>query len=163
MCHITDIAVHHPNAEEGVLSEESILVRIPGSMAYIRLVRDAVDTLADRVALSSEDRAAVKLAVGEACNNAVQHASPDGNGRPGGVVVALRIGQDSLEIDVANEGDGFCPSATMPVAEALSESGRGLALIEMMMDSVEYLQQEGNTVVRMRKQHRPRLPKIVTD
>jgi serine/threonine-protein kinase RsbW len=159
----TDTAVNRFRANDGDTQDETIQVRIPGSTAYIRLVRDAVDTLADRVSLSPEDRAAVKLAVGEACNNAVQHAASGENGRSGTVAVALRIGPEALEIEVANEGKGFEPAAAMPTAELLTESGRGLALIEMMMDSVEYLHHEGNTVVRMRKQHRTPHPKILVD
>jgi serine/threonine-protein kinase RsbW len=144
--------------------KEIIEVRIPGTAAYIRLIRDAVDALADRFELSPEDRAGIKLAVGEACNNAVLHAPPDENGGAGTVEVALRIGHEHLEIDVANAGPGFEPpvSTKMPDAEFLTESGRGLALIELIMDSVEYLTQNGNTVVRMRKRHRPS-PKMITD
>jgi anti-sigma regulatory factor (Ser/Thr protein kinase) len=39
----------------------------------------------------------------------------------------------------------------MPDAESLAEHGRGMALMEMVMDSVQYLSDNGNTVVRMRK------------
>jgi anti-sigma regulatory factor (Ser/Thr protein kinase) len=39
----------------------------------------------------------------------------------------------------------------MPTAESMAESGRGLALIELMMDSVQYLTEDGKHVVRMQK------------
>jgi serine/threonine-protein kinase RsbW len=160
---VTDTAVNRFRANDGDAHDETIQVRIPGSTAYIRLVRDAVDTLADRISLSPEDRAAVKLAVGEACNNAVQHATSGEGGRFGTVAVALHIRPETLEIEVANEGNGFEPEPAMPTAELLTENGRGLALIEMMMDSVEYLHHEGNTVVRMRKRHRSPHPKLLAD
>jgi serine/threonine-protein kinase RsbW len=162
----SDAAVNRCYADDGKLMDETIQVRIPGSTAYIRVVRDAVDALADRVALSLEDRAAIKLAVGEACNNAVQHAPSNADACSRMVAVALRIRPDALEIDVTNEGNDFHPAAhaNMPTAELLSERGRGLALIELMMDSVEYLHHDGNTVVRMRKRHHHRVPpKILAD
>ncbi len=67
--------------------------------------------------------------------------------------VTCRLRDDALEIDVANGGNGFHPTAPagMPRAETLAEHGRGLALMEMMMDAVEYLWEDGNTIVRMRK------------
>jgi serine/threonine-protein kinase RsbW len=169
MNHYSDIAVNRFPADDGGGKQDNIgeMVRvcIPGSPAYICIVRDAVDALADRISLSAEDRAAVKLAVGEACNNAVQHGPQHADGRHRMVDVALRIGPESLEIDVANEGTGLHTGrhASMPVAEMLAEHGRGLPLIELMMDSVEYLTHEGNTVVRMRKRHRPMTPKILAD
>ena len=170
MNHRNDVAVNRFPADEGGPKQDNIgeMVRvcIPGSSAYICIVRDAVDALADRVSLSAEDRAAVKLAVGEACNNAVQHAPQHADGRHRMVDVALRIGPEVLEIDVTNEGTGLpigIRHPSMPVAEMLSENGRGLPLIELMMDSVEYLVCGESTVVRMRKRHRPTTPKILAD
>jgi anti-sigma regulatory factor (Ser/Thr protein kinase) len=39
----------------------------------------------------------------------------------------------------------------MPKAESLAENGRGLALIELMMDSVQYSMEDGKHIVRMKK------------
>ncbi len=114
-----------------------------------------MDALGEKLRLSPSDRAAVKLAVGEACNNAVLHpSSPE---KIPQVTIACRVLPNVLEIDVTNQGNGFHPpiAAKMPDAELLSESGRGMALMELMMDSVEYLSLHGNTVVRMRKHYTP--------
>jgi len=137
-------------------------VRIPGLAAYIGVARTAVDTVSEQLQFSSDARSAVKLAVGEACNNAVLYAHGDASPQDmvcaaieaPTVLVSCRVVRDALEIDVMNQGNGFHPQpghATMPEPRAMSEHGRGLALIEMMMDSVQYLTHNGCTVVRMRK------------
>ena len=129
---------------------EVIRLQIPGLPEFIGIARHAVDAVSEQMRLPRDSRMAVKLAVGEACNNAVLHAN-DGQRRV--VVVACRAFPGALEIEVTNQGNGFHPGAgtPMPRAEDLSEHGRGMPLMELMMDSVEYLSVDGNTTVRMRK------------
>jgi serine/threonine-protein kinase RsbW len=138
--------------------EDVVRLQIPGLTEYIPIARNAADVVSEQLQMSADARAAVKLAVGEACNNAAFHARrPDG--QAGTMLVACRVRPDALEIDVTNRGNGFHPNrpARMPRAEDLEEHGRGMALMEMIMDSVEYLSEDGNTLVRMRKK-RPPLP-----
>ena len=131
---------------------EIVRLQIPGEMRYVSVARQAVEAVTEQLQLPGDARVAVKLAVGEACNNAVQHAKRD-ECRDGSVLIACRALPDALEIDVTNQGNGFHPpvSAAMPDGADLAEHGRGMALMEMMMDSVEYLSENGNTIVRMRK------------
>lgn len=131
---------------------EVIRLQIPGEMRYVSVARQAVEAVTEQLQLPGDARMAVKLAVGEACNNAVQHARRDEQ-RDGSVMVACRALPDALEIDVTNQGNGFHPPvrAAMPESADLLEHGRGMALMEMMMDSVEYLSENGDTTVRMRK------------
>ena len=131
---------------------EVIRLQIPGATEYIAIARRAVDVVSERLHLPGSTRAEVKLAVGEACNNAVSYARHNG-AKAASVVVACRVQPDALEIEVTNQGNGFHPAvqAAMPPAETLAEHGRGMALMEMLMDSVEYLSENGNTTVRMRK------------
>ena len=138
-----------------------VCVHIPSKTVFIPIARQTVDALSEQLKLPESDRAAVKLAVGEACNNAVLHSRAPRPGVFPVVTVACRVLPEMLEIDVTNQGNGFhpAPGKVMPDAELLSESGRGMALMEMMMDSVEYLSVHGNTVVRMRKR-RPDIPNL---
>lgn len=136
---------------------EVIRMQIPGELRYVGIARQAVDAVSEQLHLPGDMRMAVKLAVGEACNNAVlyaRRAEPhSGDGDCEAVVIACRVRPDTLEIDVTNGGNGFHPGAPapMPSGEDLAEHGRGMALMEMVMDSVEYLSDNGNTTVRMRK------------
>lgn len=140
-------------------ASNAVHLRVPGLHRYISVVRETVDAVGESLHLSDDDRAAVKLAVGEACNNAVEHAlgrdDHDGAGQnfvaPVDVCVSVQTG--ALEIEVTNQGNGFHPRRhrAMPDPLQLQETGRGMALMEMLMDSVEYLSRDGNTVVRLRK------------
>ena len=124
---------------------------LPAQFAYITIARNAVDTIGEQLKLSEDSRSAVKLAVGEACNNAVQYGSSPENRK---ILVACRILPGLLEIDVISEDTGFRPQPsnhTMPATEDLAEHGRGLALIDMLMDSVEYLFASGTFLVRLQK------------
>ena len=143
--------------EKKMKDDEVIRLQVPGALRYIAIVRRAVDAVGERIRLSPGARAEVKLAVGEACNNAVLHAR--GRGGDGVVVIACRLRPDALEIDVTNGGNGFHPGAParMPRAQDLADHGRGRALMQMSMDSVEYLSENGNTTVRLRK-NRPVKP-----
>lgn len=153
-------AEHEPPLGKCGPTDALVSVCIPGETAFIPVARQTVDALGEKLRLSPSDRAAVKLAVGEACNNAVLH--PNSPQQIPQVTVACRVLPNTLEpsileIDVTNQGNGFHRpvSVKMPDAELLSESGRGMALMELMMDSVEYLSVNGNTVVRMRKHYTP--------
>lgn len=147
------------DASKGDAVRELVELRIPGRCEYIGVAREAVAAVAEQLHLSRDDRAAVKLAVGEACNNAVFHARRNCPDSSGCVIIACRLltPDDLLEIDVTNQGNGFHPEhpAPMPEAEVLAEHGRGLPLMEMLVDSVEYLSRNGNTTVRLRKKYTP--------
>jgi len=129
--------------------KDVIRLQVPGALEFIAIVRRAVDAVGEQIHLAPGARAEVRLAVGEACNNAVLHSPAE----QGVTIVCCRVRPDALEVDVTNQGNGFHPAAParMPRAEDLADHGRGRALMEMIMDSVEYLSENGNTTVRLRK------------
>ena len=137
-------------------------IKVPALLSYISVGRRAIEALGEQLDLPADDLSALRLAVGEACNNAVQYGSfeqvfrdgPNGQETLRKLGVSCRLVEEFIEIDVINEDSSFYPDpedCRMPPAE----SGRGLALIDLMMDSVEHLSVEGNHVVRMRKRFRP--------
>jgi serine/threonine-protein kinase RsbW len=136
-----------------LMAGERVCLRIPPLTEYVRVARNAADTIADMINLSLDDRAAVKLAVGEACNNAVIHSTPIPPAAHGWVEVVLHVTADALEIEVINPGAGFRPeraARTMPPPEEMTEQGRGIPLMELLMNSVVYESRGGHTIVRMR-------------
>ena len=56
--------------ENKMKDEDVIRVQVPGALEYIAIVRRAVDAVGEQIHLAPGARAAVELAVGEACNNA---------------------------------------------------------------------------------------------
>jgi serine/threonine-protein kinase RsbW len=147
-----------PNAA----TTDLLQIRIPSMPAFVGAVRQAVDVVSEQLHLPADARNAVKLAVGEACNNAVSHgrrSAPctaeivDAIAGPM-VLIVCRADAEIMEIDVVNESAGgpvVSNASSMPSPESLAEHGRGMALMEMVMDSVEYTANGECTVVRMRK------------
>ncbi|MET3452650.1 MULTISPECIES: ATP-binding protein [Curtobacterium] len=97
---------------------------------FLASVWDAEPTVA------SEDRMALELALVELTSNVIEHGA-GGNG----VSCSLRldVGADAVEADLTDDGVPvpIDPSdARLP--DALAESGRGLALVQMVVDDLRY-------------------------
>jgi serine/threonine-protein kinase RsbW len=142
----------------GVVSRETVRLTMPARAEYLILARLALAGIAREVAMSEAVLADLKLAVTEACGNAVRHAYPaGGGGEPGTVNVVYEIGADAIEITVEDEGSGvaFEDLPADPLAEEdPAESGMGLAIIRAVMDELVVKPRAGTrgTLVRMRKQ-----------
>jgi anti-sigma regulatory factor (Ser/Thr protein kinase) len=81
------------------------------------------------------------LAVAEACNNAILHASGDAFG------VSVVVERGTCTIVVTDSGDGFAPPARpeMPAPDATGH--RGLALMQALVDRVDVRSGEDGTTV----------------
>ena len=98
-----------------------------------------------------DDVEAIKVALSEACSNAVCHGSPDG--ALNHVRVHLGIQWDRLEILVDDEGHSYRPREIgLPRQEEYKPSGRGLFLMQALMDEVSFESAPRGTRVRMVKQ-----------
>ncbi|MDM7891663.1 ATP-binding protein [Curtobacterium caseinilyticum] len=86
--------------------------------------------------LSTEDRMALELALVELASNVIEHGA--GGGR---VTCSLRVDVGADEVVVALADDGV-PVLVDPSAahlpDALAEGGRGLALVQMVVDDLRY-------------------------
>jgi len=128
-------------------------IRIPARADHVKIVRLALAGLCARLGFSYDETEDLKLAVSEACNNALVHA-PAGDS----VRVVCRPTEEHLEIEVIDSGQGFValPADTETKPEELTENGLGLFLMRTLMDEVTCeAAPEGGTVVRLKK----RLPR----
>jgi EAL domain-containing protein (putative c-di-GMP-specific phosphodiesterase class I)/anti-sigma regulatory factor (Ser/Thr protein kinase) len=99
------------------------------------------------------DEAAIwdmKCAATEALTNAVDHGTPSGDG-----MIHLRLGRDHGDMLVEVWGGGKPNGA--PHVDA-THRGRGIAIMTALMDDVEFLRNNGDTVVRLVKRLPDRLP-----
>ncbi len=120
---------------------ESIVLHIPSRPEYVRVVRLALLGIASRMEFSFDDVEDMKLAVSEACNNAILHADPalgDCNTKPdkqnaeqppgganptdtpeksGSVMIAVTPYDNRLEITVVDEGYIAPPGLPSPSVE----------------------------------------------
>jgi serine/threonine-protein kinase RsbW len=131
-----------------------IELEIPARPEFVGLARLVVSSLASTRRDLEDDRIDdLKLAVSEACTNAIEaHAEVDLDER---VVVRWSEAPDRLEVQVEDRGRGFDPEALPehpPVTdpERLNfERGLGIPLIRTLVDEVEFDPSESGTAVRM--------------
>lgn len=84
----------------------------------------------------------IRLAVGEACNNAVEHA-----GSAQEIVVECSYSDETLTVSVQDHGRGFAvpPSATL--RDLWQTRGLGIFLMRALMDRVEFVQEPNDGIV----------------
>ena len=127
-------------------------LEIPASAEYIAIARLVVSSIASSRRNLADDRIDdLKLAVSEACTNAIEAS------RHAGDRVKIRIQDDDerLEVNVRDQGPGFDldalpthPPVTDP--ERLNfERGLGIPLIRTLVDDVEFASSTDGTSVRM--------------
>ena len=103
------------------------------------IIRRELDRLLRERPFAPERSADVRLAVSEACANAVIHAYPGGD--PGAFQVSADVRPDALVVTVRDFGCG------LPVRP--STEGLGVALIRELADAVECSDADPGVAVRL--------------
>ena len=130
-----------------------IKLEIPASVDYVSVARLVVGAVASSDSRLSESRREdLKIAVSEACTNAV-YAAPD-DGEPHRVVVSFEFTPDSFVVDVADEGGGFDPdsasdSPLLDDEKFAAEGGFGIPLMRVLSDKAEFETRKTGTTVRL--------------
>lgn len=96
-----------------------------------------------------DDLMACELALVEACNNAILYAEDHERHKP--VEIQLLTDGISLEIQVVDHTPGFDWPAEVQLPDPEAEHGRGLFIIQSVMDEVVYLRGQGENRLVMRK------------
>ena len=143
----------HPDDDNGPASDH-LFLEVPAMPEQVGLVRRQVADFTRRLLWGVDDADALLLAVGEACNNAINYGRKDAD-EPLLTVACSRLSSDELRVDISNEGNGFHPDldvlACLPEADEFATHGRGYCLMTALVDSVEVLSDGVNTTVRLRK------------
>ena len=134
--------------------EEVLELEIPARPEFVALVRLVVSSVASSRRVLAEERIDdVKLAVSEACTNAIEaHSDVDTDDH---VVVRLFEGDDRLDVVIDDRGTGFDPESLPehpPVTdpERLNfERGLGIPLIRTLVDEVDFDSGADGTSVRL--------------
>jgi len=131
------------------VSTEAVQLRFPAQAEYLLLARLAVSGVARRMGLGGKEVADLKLAVTEACSNAVRHAYPAAVS--GVIELELVTRDDRLELVVEDHGAGFVPHVWVPPPPS-ERGGMGLPIIRAVMDELVIRPgADGGTVVHMTK------------
>ncbi|MFS0656905.1 anti-sigma B factor RsbW [Bacillus sp. 179-C3.3 HS] len=147
-------------------SLDLIEMKIPAKPEYVGIIRLTLSGVASRMGYAYEEIEDLKIAVSEACTNAVQHAYKPEDGEDGEVAVRFLVYEDRLEIIVADKGGSFDfkqkqedlgPYTASHTVEQLAEGGLGLYLMQTLMDEVEVQANSGVTVAMTKFLNRERV------
>ena len=134
--------------------DQVVELEIPARAEYVGLVRTVVASVAaERRDLDADRVHDLKLAVSEACTNAIEAYRT----RPVSERVVVRCFEDveRFEVRVDDRGIGFDPAALPahpPVTDPARlehERGLGIPLIRALVDEVEFTSSSKGTSVRM--------------
>lgn len=119
--------------EEVVRSASEIRLKIPCENEFAAIVRLQAEAIARRAGFSDEEIYDIMTAVGEVCDNAIEHG-----GSEGGIDVTYRFAPTEISVEVQDYGRGFDPTGRgEEVPDLFSERGRGIFLMKNLMDRVE--------------------------
>jgi anti-sigma regulatory factor (Ser/Thr protein kinase) len=103
-------------------------------------VRPAVSRACDFLVtqgLGPDEVSACELVLVEACNNAIEHAEESLRGLP--VVIEVDCGDEEVELRVWDHTAGFAWPRVVELPPDDSEDGRGLYLIQSLVDDADYV------------------------
>ena len=123
------------------LAGEPLVMTLPAEPEALIAARRALRRWLGETGAGPDETYDITLAVGEACTNAIEHAYTPGNATFD--LQASREG-DRLTIRVRDHGQWRSPRGT--------NRGRGLGLMEALMDSVNVEKSGSGTVIEMTKQ-----------
>ena len=131
-----------------------LVTHFPAGLDYRPIVGMIVAEAAALEPAPSEQRLAdLRVAVTEACSNAVKVHRPEALDQP--VVVSCHLDDRGFVVEVRDRGPGFDPDQLEPLPEPTDperlehESGLGVELIRELADDVSFRSVDDGTVVSM--------------
>lgn len=126
---------------------ETIKMEISSNPEYVGIIRLTTSGIANKIGFSIDDIEDMKVAVSEACTNAIKHSNDNI------FYIVFNILENGLEIKIEDKGRGYDVEALpKPDLDNPKESGLGLFIIQSLMDdvSIESKSNQG-TIIKMTK------------
>jgi len=129
---------------------DQIKLSLPTKQVYVSLARLTIASVANNMGFSIGDVEDLKVAISEACANAINFSITAETTYD----LIYSVGEKELTISVTDTGMGFEPDELkqpIDIGEPLG-SGFGLFIIETLMDTVEIMSEKGvGTTITMVK------------
>lgn len=128
---------------------ESVSIKLPSKPEYVSIARLTASVLANNMGFNIEDIEDIKVAVGEACNNAIIHgANADSN-----FDVTFNVNNTRFVCEVKDQGSGFdLAHYVEPDLAHPKVGGLGIFIMKSLMDQVDFnTDDESGTLIRMTK------------
>lgn len=127
----------------------TLKLQLPRDARFVSLLRHVATCVFEDVGVPQEAADDIRLALTEACANAVRHAVGSN-----AYSVVFTIDAAGCTIDVLDLGPGFAFPAPRPddaVPDADTETGRGFMLMQALVDDLQFARQDDGTTVTLRK------------
>ncbi len=122
---------------------------IPRKKEYVSCARLTVTSIAAVAGFDIEKVEDIRLAVGEACNNAVLHSNGSDS-----IEISLEFDNPRITISVKDDGDGFVlDRENEELDKEYNGSGLGIYIIKSLMDDVNIVSEKNlGTCITMVKE-----------
>jgi serine/threonine-protein kinase RsbW len=116
--------------------EDRVVMVMPNKPEYVSVARLAVSGIAGRMGFDVETVEDIKLALAEACTNAIKHGCCEENNQ---YTIEFSIGEKCLTISIADKGCGMNKNEIcQPDLQNPREGGLGIFIINTLMDQVDF-------------------------
>ena len=129
------------------MTYETIKMEISANPEYVSIIRLTTSGIANKVGFCLDDIEDLRVAISEACTNAIKHSLEDR------FTIIYTMIEKGLTIEIIDNGKGYnTKEVSEPDLDNLKESGMGLFIIESLMDKVNVESIEGKgTSIKMTK------------
>jgi serine/threonine-protein kinase RsbW len=134
------------------MAEIELHLTLPRDARYVPVLRNVAGALLQSLDVPQDSVDDVAIALSEACGNVIRHAAGSDQ-----YAVVLTVATASCEIEVRDLGPGLARE-TMEAAERGdiaevegAEDGRGLRLLQALMDDLQFVRGDDTTRVRLLK------------
>ncbi len=127
-------------------------ISVPSDTKFLAAVDDFIEGIIRGWGAKDSLLADIAISVSELVNNAMSHGNQSSSDKPVKVTVARKNG--NVRVTVVDEGGGFNPSEIeSPLTEEnlLKEVGRGMFIVESLMDKVDVKHTDSGTTVTIEK------------
>ena len=139
--------IPHQHPPRDFAGELSIWLR--SDTKYVSAIRGLLSAVCADTRLGEEELEELKIAVGEAVCNAIEHGSP--HGRDDYIRVTCSIGPTGVTVSVFDTGGGFLATPRKSRPGTLREGGYGLLLIERLASAVHIASNRLGATVTLEK------------
>jgi serine/threonine-protein kinase RsbW len=122
-------------------------MEISANPDFVSIIRLTTSGIANKIGFSMDDIEDMKVAVSEACSNAVKHSEDNK------VIINFNLLNNGIQIEIIDNGKGYdVDSIETPDLSNPKEGGLGLFIIQTLMDEVN-ISSRGNqgTTIKMTK------------
>jgi len=132
--------------------KNKIVIEIPSKREELEKIANEVQKIAYDIGFAEDEIDNISIGVTEAVNNAIIHGNKLNEDKK--VKIVFTIFEDSLKIEVTDQGAGFelnLIENPLEPENLLKENGRGIFILRAVMDKVDFKMSDKGTKVTMLK------------